>query len=667
MLMQGFPARVQSESEVKNSDDKLRVLIDEGRIERSIGEVDSDATSSSYSIIEAERFRNSFVSLVDVIEQEVGVQVRSSGGAGSFSTVLLRGANSEQVIVYLDGVPLNGASGGPVDLSLISLDNVERIEVYRGSTPLELGSPSIGGAVNIITRQSDEVVQGKGSSRSSLSATAASFHTYKLSGSSSFVEDKNRFYVGASYLQSENDFSYTNDNGTPDNPDDDRDEKRQNDSVEHLTVLLNWKYEINKNIDSEIRLDISDRHKELPSVLNSSLTQAFVDTNTYNFLAGVSVRQAGFDGFNLSAKVFSREKEEIFDDTVAQLTFFDQRIESVTKKLGAQVYAELVKQQQHWKLLSSVSREAYDADSSLSVVQSDTNVRKQVEISAEHVLYLDGQSLIVNFVVRYQSICDEIANTINEFGVANQGFKQTYKFIDPQLGIKYRLTNHTFFTVNVGEYNRAPSFIELFGGGLFLGNADLKPEQSLNFDLGYTYTWFEPYHWLHDAEIYGGVFYNQIDDLIVRIYNGQGVGVPQNISNATIHGVEMTLKLLPTKHHVISANLNFIDSNSKSNQPAFNNKKLPGYYQASFLLSYAYSINSWLLSFEAGVKRDSFYDRANLLIGDDVNLYNIGIRYLFNRSNIDFKVNNILDENVRYFRNRPTPGLNVSLTFNTLF
>jgi outer membrane cobalamin receptor len=129
----------------------------------------------------------------------------------------------------------------------------------------------------------------------------------------------------------------------------------------------------------------------------------------------------------------------------------------------------------------------------------------------------------------------------------------------------------------------------------------------------------------------------------------------------------VTFKLLPTKRQTITANVSLIDSINDSDVLAFQDKKLPGYYRKSFVLRYGYSLKQWLYSFEADIKRDVFYDRANLLKGDDVNLLNAGIRYLFKQSNIDFRVNNLLDENIQYFRNRPTPGLNVSLTYNHAF
>jgi outer membrane cobalamin receptor len=229
-------------------DEKLHVLIDDGEVEHRIGEVDRDITSSNYSVISSDRLRESFVSLPEVLEQEVGVQIRSTGGVGSLSTINLRGSSNEQVIIYLDGVALNDASGGPVDLSMIPVDSIERIEIYRGSTPLALGSPSIGGAVNIISRRAKK--QADGSGQQQVSATMGSFNTYQVSGSSSSFYEKDDILLNASYLKSKNDFRFKNKNGTEFNKADDNKEKRNNDGVKHLTLLSSWKHRISKRFDT---------------------------------------------------------------------------------------------------------------------------------------------------------------------------------------------------------------------------------------------------------------------------------------------------------------------------------------------------------------------------------------------------------------------------------
>ena len=668
LLILVAPARAQQTDFERISDEKLHVLIDEGGVQNRIGEVDIETTSSAYSVIEADRLRNTFTNLSEVLEQEVGVQMRPSGGIGSLSTVILRGASSEQVVVYLDGVPINDASGGPVDLSMIPISSIERIEIYRGSTPLVLGNPSIGGAVNIITRRTEKSAIEQGGASGQLSASIASFHTYKLSAVSSLSHDDEDFLLNASYLQSKNDYSFLNDNGTQFNPDDDRVEERQNDGVKHLAILARWNHRIDERYDTELRLDLSDREKEVPSVTNSADVQTMLDTQRYNLLAQLNAHDMWSGDINLNVKLFATRKDETFDDALAQLGFLNQHKKSITEKAGLQFYAEINQHKSQWKLLTGISRETYDTESSLALAETGTNTRDQLEISAENVSYFDQDRLILNLVVRYQSIFDERASVTDGFGTVTPGAENSYDFLNPQLGLKYRFNRRTYVTANVGLYERAPSFFELFGGdALLLGNPDLKPESSLNTDIGLTYTWYKPYSWIHDSEIYAGVFYNRIDDLIVRIYNGPARGVPENISDAVIQGFESTAKFIPSRNHTVNINISLIDSINKSDVTSFDGEVLPGYYQQSLALRYSYSMNRWLFSTEADFKRNMYYDRSNLLKGDDVNAINLAVRRYFQHSNIDFRINNILDENIQYLRNRPTPGLNLSLTYNHSF
>ena len=78
-----------------------------------------------------------------MLSSAVGVQVKRYGGLGSFSTVSIRGSTAEQVVVYLDGVPLNQAIGGGADVGRMSLGGVQEIQVYRGAVPARFGVPRV--------------------------------------------------------------------------------------------------------------------------------------------------------------------------------------------------------------------------------------------------------------------------------------------------------------------------------------------------------------------------------------------------------------------------------------------------------------------------------------------------------------------------------------------
>lgn len=98
-------------------------------------------------------------SALDALGNEAGVQLRRCSLSGSEGSKLrLRGFDETRLRISKDGVPLNrdGSYGnGPVDWSILSTDNVEQIEIYRGAGPAKFGN-TLGGVVNIVTQKPTE-------------------------------------------------------------------------------------------------------------------------------------------------------------------------------------------------------------------------------------------------------------------------------------------------------------------------------------------------------------------------------------------------------------------------------------------------------------------------------------------------------------------------------
>ncbi len=91
--------------------------------------------------------------LADILQQQGGVVVTRSGGPGSPATASIRGSSANQVLVLVDGVPQNQAVSGSADLSLVRLDNVEKISVVRGAQSARYGQQALGGAIVVETRR----------------------------------------------------------------------------------------------------------------------------------------------------------------------------------------------------------------------------------------------------------------------------------------------------------------------------------------------------------------------------------------------------------------------------------------------------------------------------------------------------------------------------------
>ncbi|MCZ7153697.1 TonB-dependent receptor plug domain-containing protein, partial [Salmonella enterica] len=71
---------------------------------------------------------------------------------GANTTLFMRGANSNQTLILIDGVRIASASSGTAQLANILPDEIDRIEVVRGNVSALYGSDAIGGVVQIFTR-----------------------------------------------------------------------------------------------------------------------------------------------------------------------------------------------------------------------------------------------------------------------------------------------------------------------------------------------------------------------------------------------------------------------------------------------------------------------------------------------------------------------------------
>ena len=83
-----------------------------------------------------------------------GFRLLQAGGLGQQASGFARGANSRQVLVLMNGVPINDPSepNGAFNFGNELLGDIERIEVVRGPVSSLYGSAAIGGVVNLITR-----------------------------------------------------------------------------------------------------------------------------------------------------------------------------------------------------------------------------------------------------------------------------------------------------------------------------------------------------------------------------------------------------------------------------------------------------------------------------------------------------------------------------------
>ena len=155
-------------------------------------------------ITKADFKKRGYTTLAQALSAVPGLGVVQSGGPGAQTSVFIRGTNSEDVLVLLDGVPVNDPSeaNGAFNFGTYTLSDVERIEVVRGPMSGLYGSNAIGGVINIIT------VQGSGAPKASIELAggwpAQGQGSATISGSSGKFD-----YALSGALDEESGFDYT--------------------------------------------------------------------------------------------------------------------------------------------------------------------------------------------------------------------------------------------------------------------------------------------------------------------------------------------------------------------------------------------------------------------------------------------------------------------------
>ncbi|MBX2923177.1 MAG: TonB-dependent receptor [Chitinophagaceae bacterium] len=123
-----------------------QVVITATKTTRKIKDIPAPVTVIKGSAIE----KMGSLRLNEVLSELTGVQiVRSTEGNLG---VQMQGLNSEYILILIDGEPLIGRVNNVLDLTRITVNNIERIEIIKGPSSSLFGSEALGGVINIITK-----------------------------------------------------------------------------------------------------------------------------------------------------------------------------------------------------------------------------------------------------------------------------------------------------------------------------------------------------------------------------------------------------------------------------------------------------------------------------------------------------------------------------------
>ena len=530
-----------------------------------------DETTSLTETLDVSESDSRFQSVTQVIDDSVGVRVRTLGGLGSYGAASIRGSAPNQVPVYLDGILLNAGGFDTVDLGDLSLDLFERINIYRSGAPTSLGTVGIGGAIQLNTRTIAQALwQG--------AMSAGSNNTYRLMAlGSSRLGSAASFLALASVSGSSGDFLYYDDMGTRFNAEDDLIRPRSNNDHKEFSALLKvhtkagaWNWDLLENFFFKT---------QGVAGMQSSMTR-YATLQTSRNATSVQTSYSSENGWSLRPEINYLYLTENMNDSHGahgELGMGRQHTSTTTHALSCGVTFQMEEAQGHFSTLRTDFRyERMNQVDMLNDMDMGTRQRLRGALAAQHQWTIASRlSLLPSGRIEFLQSSFGEGNAPGL--VAPLPEKSTTEALwQLALGAKWDIVKNISFVTNVGRYVRAPTLGELFGyRGTVVGNPDLDSETGIKSDMGLLFS-VDKIGPLHHAKLQVAGFASWTRNLIAYWQNSQNTVKAQNIDAARIMGVELNTSIQPLTFLKIIGNYTFMDTKNQSDTPFYRDKALPG-------------------------------------------------------------------------------------------
>ncbi len=583
----------------------------------------------------------------EIIESVGSIYFNSYDGLAGNQIASIRGSNVDQVVVLLDGLRLNTAQGGGVDLNSMPVSALERIEVVRGGHSTLMGSDAIGGAIQLISR---ETIGMKRFSYG-LNATLGSFGTkilnlfgfHQIGRLSSFL-DYNR-------TQSDGDFSYKT-------PATGEKSTRVNNDYLGNNLFLKTKFDLSEKTKLQVIFQNLQTEKGVAGSVNlnpwtneSMLTPNARAEMDRKLLSLKSENQIT-DRVRVEGQTYYQTYDYHYKDPDGWLPTDDEHKNSA---LGLNLQGQMSVSSNIFLIGGAEIRQ--DRLKSTKFRVEDRNIQSlyaQTEIRVPLSLFSTNTQWTSIPAIRWDNYSDVDAQVSPKLGILiNSGEKISMGF-----------------RCNIGKSYRVPTFDDLYwpDEGWAKGNPDLKPETSTSFDFGLFLN--KKSNAFIQAEV--NYFSNTIDDLISWGADNSGIWMPLNIGKANIEGIETGVKYrlsgniahLNIFHTWMKATDETPNSISKGKHLIYRPDNKLDIVIGSNLGLFSVNLNYRLVS-----KRYISADNSKSL--SDYSLLNGNIRYSlsFTVFNVAAKLQvlNILDNSIYITDGYPIPGREIRFSLSFIY
>lgn len=592
--------------------------------------------------------------LPDALSLSDAVFIKDYGFNSGTKTISLNATQSEHTLVLIDGIRLNSRQNAQYDLSLFDLEDIERIEISKGGSSALYGSDAIGGVINIITKRDPKTpfslnVKGETGSYGYRKFYGKLSQYFKLGHSKDIS-----YSISASDERAENKFKFNFKYGLNIN-----EYERENSDFNTQFVNFDIKYSQSNDMSMKYFARYSSFARGVPGIFLGYSTGAARQEDK------IAVTGFSFDK-KISDKVISEsgityqyQLQKYYDPATFNLTTVINSFYRLRRVSASSVY-------------SFLPSESFNVESGAELNFDDISSNETEEGSAKQFAFFAASKYIIKFskgsvLTLYPGARYDYYSNISEHNVF------TGKF-----GVNLKPFGNSDFHIksSFGNNFSAPTFNELYWKDA--GNKDLRPEKSVSIDAGIYYKFILLA--VNEIEVsYYNIF---TKDRIVWMPVSGTIWRPVNIQKVRSEGIDAGIKSEFKLNKYILANIGFnysFGSAIKKSEdfpgdPSYGKQLiyLPkemvkgsimmNYLTTSKLLKYV----SFSLFYNFSTRRYSNFENTQYVPRYDVFDGNIGAGFNFSglKTDIRFKINNILNEDYSVLPGYPMPLRNYKIEIN---
>jgi len=502
--------------------------------------------------------------------------------------IMIRGFDTRQVGIYLDGIPIYVPYDGYADMSRFLTSDLSSIEVAKGySSPL-LGPNGLGGAINMVTRQPEKIIEGEG-----LFGTGSG---RKIESAIRLGTRLDKFIIrgGMDWLQTDNfplSANYTTNTVQP---------SFQRVNADKKDVRYSGRFGwLPKNEDQYVfTYNKQKAVNDVPTYSGANAANNSVrywqypywnrDSYYFNSNTGLgkssSIKfRAFYDKYPYATSVFSDATHNVlntltpFDDYSGGFSseFTTQRFSH--NALSASFFLKDDTHKEHSLTYSSnnrvtlntpwrLDRDRYASIGVQDVLNLAYGVRATVGLSVDHLSGITAQDYDSATKTIIPFACTTVTDTDTTTAPCLLADKWVY---NPLASISYSVHKKGTLFFSFAQKSHFPTLKDRYSykSGQAIPNPTLEPEYARNYSLGYIHA-FPANNTTIQVEVFRSDVYDAIENAIIpapttticKNYDSKGLKCQQsvNVGNELHQGAEFTVRSNPIRRFDLVANYTYL-------------------------------------------------------------------------------------------------------------